>query len=222
MPSHDLIVIGTSAGGVEALTVLVGNLPRQLPAPICIVLHLPPVSPSALAEILSRAGPLPATRGVDGEAITPGHIYVAPPDHHLLVEPGRIRVTRGPKENRFRPAIDASFRSAAYAYGARVIMTDKLASYGAATREILPSVEHRQHCYLNNRAENSHQSTWERERMMQRFKSPGYAQRCLAAYSPLPSHFRPRRYLFSAPEYRQEMTQRFQTWREITSTAMAT
>jgi two-component system, chemotaxis family, protein-glutamate methylesterase/glutaminase len=153
MPSHDLIVIGTSAGGVEALTVLVGNLLRQLPAAICIVSHLPPVSPSALAETLSRAGPLPATRGVDGEAITPGHIYVAPPDHHLLVEPGRIRVTRGPKENRFRPAIDASFRS--------------------------------------------------------------------AAYSPLPSHFRPRRYLFSAPEYRQEMTQRFQTWREITSTAMA-
>ena len=106
-------------------------------------------------------------------------------------------------------------------YVPRVIMTDNLASYGAAKREILPSVEHRQHRYLNNRAENSHQSTRQRERRMQRFKSPGHAERCLAAYGPITSHFRSRRYLFSALEYRQEITQRFQTWREITGTAMA-
>jgi putative transposase len=106
-------------------------------------------------------------------------------------------------------------------YVPRVIVTDKLASYGAAMREILPSVEHRQHRYLNNRAENSHQPTRQRERRMQRFKSPGHAQRFLSAYGPIVSHFRPRRHRLSAPAYRQEMRQRFQTWREITSTTMA-
>jgi putative transposase len=106
-------------------------------------------------------------------------------------------------------------------YVPRVIVTDKLASYGAAMREILPSVEHRQHRYLNNRAENSHQPTRQRERRMQRFKSPGHAQRFLSAYGPIVSHFRPRRHRLSAPAYRQEMRQRFQTWREITGTTMA-
>ena len=121
MPGHDIIVVGSSAGGVEALTTLVARLPHDLPAAIFIVLHLAPEGPSFLAEILSRAGPLPATQMVNGEAITPGRIYVAPPDHHLLVEQGHARVTRGPKENRFRPAVDVLFRSAAYAYGPRVI-----------------------------------------------------------------------------------------------------
>jgi putative transposase len=106
-------------------------------------------------------------------------------------------------------------------YVPRVIITDKLASYGAAKRESLPSVEHRQHRYLNNRAENSHQSTRQRERRIQRFKSPGDAQRFLAAYGPIASHFRPRRHLFAAPEYRQEMVRRFQTWREIMGMARA-
>jgi putative transposase len=91
-----------------------------------------------------------------------------------------------------------------------VIVTDQLGSYGAATREILLGVEHRQPCYLRNRAENSHQPTRQRERRMQRFKSPGHAQRSLAAHDPIASHFRPRRHLFSAQEYRHEMTQRFQ------------
>jgi two-component system chemotaxis response regulator CheB len=121
MPGHDIIVVGTSAGGVEALQILVGGLPCDLPAAIFIVLHVAPTGPSFLDEILTRAGPLPATQGIDGELITPGRIYVASPDHHLLLEPGHVRVTRGPKENRFRPAIDALFRSAAYAYGPRVI-----------------------------------------------------------------------------------------------------
>jgi two-component system, chemotaxis family, protein-glutamate methylesterase/glutaminase len=121
MPGHDIIVVGTSAGGVEALQILVGGLPCYLLAEIFIVLHVAPTSPSFLDEILTRAGPLPATQGVDGELITPGRIYVAPPDHYLLLEAGHVRVTRGPKENRFRPALDGLFRSATYAYGPRVI-----------------------------------------------------------------------------------------------------
>lgn len=107
------------------------------------------------------------------------------------------------------------------AYVPRVLITDKLKSYGAAKREILPSVEHRQHRYLNNRAENSHQPTRQRERRLQGFKSAGHAQRFLAAYGPITQHFRPRRHRFSAPEYRQKMAQRFQIWREITGTVVA-
>jgi putative transposase len=87
--------------------------------------------------------------------------------------------------------------------------------------EILPSVEHRSHRYLNNRAENSHQLTYQRERRMGRFKAPGHARCFLSTYDPIASHFRPRRHLFSAPEYRQQMAQRFQTWQEITGTTMA-
>jgi putative transposase len=92
------------------------------------------------------------------------------------------------------------------AYAPRALITDQLKSYGAAKRDLLPSVEHRQHRYLNNRAENSHQLTRQRERRMQGFKSPGHAQ-----------HFRPRRHLLPAPVYRQEMRKRFHTWQEVTS-----
>jgi putative transposase len=106
-------------------------------------------------------------------------------------------------------------------YVPRVIITDQLKSYSAAKREVLPSVEHRQHRYRNNRAENSHQSTRQRERRMQRFKSPGHAQRFLSAYGSITSHFRPRRHLLPAPVYRQEMRQRFQAWQEITGTPLA-
>ena len=97
----------------------------------------------------------------------------------------------------------------------RVLITDKLASYGAAKREELPSVEHRQHKGLNNRAENSHQPTRERERRMRRFKSPGHAQRFLAAYGPIAGHFRPRRHRLTASAYRQRRQERFATWREV-------
>ena len=96
-----------------------------------------------------------------------------------------------------------------------MLITDKLASYGAAQREVLPSVEHRQHKRLNNRAENSHQPTRERERRMRRFKSPGHAQRFLAAYGPIAAHFRPRRHRLTAHAYRQARQERFATWREI-------
>jgi len=103
-------------------------------------------------------------------------------------------------------------------YVPRVLITDKLASYGAALREVLPSVEHRQHKRLNNRAENSHQPTRERERRMRRFKDPGHAQRFLAAYGPIASHFRPRRHRLTAEAYRETRTERFATWRAVTGT----
>jgi putative transposase len=106
-------------------------------------------------------------------------------------------------------------------YVPRVIVTDKLRSYGAAKQEILPSVELRQHRYLNNRAENAHQPTRQRERRLQGFKSPGPAQRFLSAHGPIASHFRPRRHRLLARACHQEMTRRFHTWREITGTAMA-
>jgi putative transposase len=106
-------------------------------------------------------------------------------------------------------------------YVPRVIITDKLKSYGAAKRGSLPGVAHRQSRYLNNRCENSHRPTRQREYRMQGLKSAGQAQRFLAAYGPLAQHFRPRRPLLSAPEYRQEMRQRFESWAEITGTKRA-
>ena len=106
-------------------------------------------------------------------------------------------------------------------YVPRVIITDKLKSYGAAKREILPGVEHCQHRYLNNRAENSHQPTRQQKRRMQHFKSPGHAQQFLSAFGPIAQHFRPRRHRFAAPAYRQELGKRFQIWREITATELA-
>lgn len=121
MPGHDRIVVGASAGGVEALRTLVGALPADLPAAVFVVLHLPAQSPSMLPGILTRSGPLPAVHPADGDAIEPGRIYVAPPDCHLLIERDHVRVVRGPKENRHRPAVDPLFRTAARAYGPRVI-----------------------------------------------------------------------------------------------------
>ena len=106
-------------------------------------------------------------------------------------------------------------------YVPRVVITDKLKSYGAAKREILPGVEHRQSRYLNNRCENSHRPTRQRERRMQGFKSAGHAQRFLSAYGPITQHFRPRRHLLSASAYRQEMRKRFESWAEITGTEWA-
>jgi len=108
------------------------------------------------------------------------------------------------------------------AYVPRVVITDKLASYGAALREALPSVEHRRHKGLNNLAENSHQPTRERERRMRRFKDPGHAQRFLAAYGPIASHCRPRRHRLTAATYRETRAERFAAWRAVTGTpAMA-
>ena len=106
-------------------------------------------------------------------------------------------------------------------YVPRVIVTDKLASYQVAARELVPSVTHRRSKYLNNRAENSHQPTRVRERMMKRFASPGQAQRFLFAFSHIRQHFRPRRHLMSAPYWRSEMTNRLALWDEITAAAAA-
>lgn len=121
MAKRDIIVIGASAGGVEALKTLVSALPADFGATLVVVLHVSPYAPSYLPDILSYVGPLKATHPHDGEPLQQGHIYVAPPDHHLLIEYDRVIVKKGPKENRFRPSIDALFRSAAYNYGSRVI-----------------------------------------------------------------------------------------------------
>lgn len=121
MPGHDIIAIGASAGGLEALISVVRTLPGDLPAALFVVMHVPPDGQSALPHILTRAGKIPAAHPADGAAIEHGRIYVAPPDHHLLVAGGVVRVVRGPRENRHRPAVDPLFRTAARAYGPRVI-----------------------------------------------------------------------------------------------------
>lgn len=121
MPGHDIIVIGTSAGGLKALGAIVGTLPTDIDAVLFIVQHLAADKPSILPKILADVSSLPASHPSDGEPIQKGRIYVAPPDYHLLVNQGSMRVVRGPQENRFRPAIDALFRSAARAYGSRVV-----------------------------------------------------------------------------------------------------
>ncbi|HEY7374948.1 MAG TPA: chemotaxis protein CheB [Polyangia bacterium] len=120
-PGHDIVVIGASAGGVEALSELVRGLPGDLPASLFVVMHMQAGVSSFLPDILSKVGPLRAAHPVHGEAIVPGRIYVAPPDNHLMLRPGYMTVLRGPKENGHRPAVDALFRSAAIAYGARVV-----------------------------------------------------------------------------------------------------
>jgi putative transposase len=101
------------------------------------------------------------------------------------------------------------------------VITDKLKSSDVAVRDLFPGVEHRQHRYLINCVENSHQPTRQRERQVQGFKSPGRAQRFLASYVPIVQHFRPRRQRFWAAEYHRGMTQRFEPWREIIGTPMA-
>jgi two-component system, chemotaxis family, protein-glutamate methylesterase/glutaminase len=118
--THDLVVIGASAGGVEAISTIVSGLPRDLRASVMVVLHVSPAR-SVLPRILTRAGRLPALHPNDGDRLQYSHIYVAPPDHHMTLERDVIRVTHGPTENGVRPAIDPLFRSAARAFRRRVI-----------------------------------------------------------------------------------------------------
>jgi putative transposase len=101
-------------------------------------------------------------------------------------------------------------------YKPRRIVTDGLRSYGVTRREVLPGVRHRTSCYLNNRTENSHSPTRRRERQMQRFKSPNQAQRFLSAHGMIYGHFRPRRHLMTAGQYRRARDKAFQTWRQET------
>jgi two-component system chemotaxis response regulator CheB len=114
-----VIAIGASTGGVAALQQLIAGLPADLPAAVLIVQHVGPKS--ILPDILNRAGPLRATHAVSAQLVRPGQIYVAPPDHHLLIGHGAMRLTRGPRENWARPAIDPLFRSVAQSYGANAI-----------------------------------------------------------------------------------------------------
>lgn len=118
--TRNVIVIGASAGGVEVLKSLVRQLPRDFPASIFIVTHIPAHYPSKLPEILGRNCELPVAHAVDGEKIRNGHVYVGPPDRHMMIDHEHVRLTRGPKENNFRPAIDVLFRSAALSAGSRV------------------------------------------------------------------------------------------------------
>jgi two-component system, chemotaxis family, protein-glutamate methylesterase/glutaminase len=118
---RDIVVVAASAGGIEVLRGLLSRLPADLPASLLIVLHIPASSGGALANILDRSGPLPASAAKDGEDIRPGHVYVAPPDHHLLIEDGHVQLSHGPRQNGHRPAADPLFTSAAAACGIRVL-----------------------------------------------------------------------------------------------------
>jgi two-component system chemotaxis response regulator CheB len=109
--------VGASAGGIEALRSLVAQLPPDFPAAVLVVLHLPPKGTSVLPQILARAGALPAVTAEDGAAVEGGRVYVAPPDRHLLVEHGHLRLDHGTRTNGHRPAIDPLFRSVANEYG---------------------------------------------------------------------------------------------------------
>lgn len=121
MLTKNIVVVGASAGGVEALQRLCAALPADFPAAMFVTQHLSASARSMLPLLLNRAGPLTASSPKDGDAIEPGHIYVAAPDLHMLLRPGKVLMRRGPNENRTRPAVNALFRSAAIAYGGRVI-----------------------------------------------------------------------------------------------------
>jgi len=121
MPQHDIVVIGGSAGALTALKTIVELLPVPIDASIFVVLHTRAESRGVLSDILGRGTNVPVALARDGDPIVRGHIYVAPPDYHMLLTPSGVRVTHGPRENGFRPAIDPLFRTAAHAFGPRVV-----------------------------------------------------------------------------------------------------
>jgi two-component system, chemotaxis family, protein-glutamate methylesterase/glutaminase len=118
---HDIVVIGASAGGVAAVKTVVAGLPPSFPGSVFVVIHTAPDSPGMVPQILDRIGTLPARFPRDGEEIQPRQIYVAPPDWHMLIRPGHVHLSRGPRENATRPAVNPLFRSAARSYGPRVV-----------------------------------------------------------------------------------------------------
>jgi two-component system, chemotaxis family, protein-glutamate methylesterase/glutaminase len=118
---HDIVTIGCSAGGVEALPIVLGKLPRDTPAAFFVVMHVAAMSESFLPGIIGRSTKMPCAHAIDGEPIEHGRIYVAPPNRHLLLQADKVVVGHGPKENRHRPAVDPLFRSAAQYFGSRVI-----------------------------------------------------------------------------------------------------
>jgi two-component system chemotaxis response regulator CheB len=118
---HDVIVIGASAGGVEALMELTRELPPDLQAAVLVVVHLSAASPSELSSVLARGSKLPVVTARHLAEVRHGTVYVAPPDRHLMADDGVLRLSHGPKENLHRPAIDVLFRSAAISYGPRVV-----------------------------------------------------------------------------------------------------
>lgn len=120
MPNHDIFVVGASSGGVEALERLVSQLPSTFPGTLFVVLHISGRSKSFLPQLLAKAGKLPVCHAEDGAATEAGHIYVAPPDHHVVVERDHMHLSLGPKEQHQRPSINVTFRTAALAYGQRV------------------------------------------------------------------------------------------------------
>jgi len=120
-PRPDLVVVGASAGGLPALQTLLGELPGELPMTVLVVVHSSPENPGGLADVLNRGSTYPVSYARDGVEIQYGHVYLAPPDFHLTTDDGHLAVRHGPRENRFRPAVDPLFRSAAASHGERVI-----------------------------------------------------------------------------------------------------
>jgi two-component system chemotaxis response regulator CheB len=118
---RDIVTIGASAGGIEALKVIFGKLPRDLPAAIAVVIHRPAYYATVLVRILDRLALLPVVEPADDTPVEHGRIYLAPRDHHMVFEGGRIRLDRGPHQHRTRPAVDPLFLSAAEAFGPRVV-----------------------------------------------------------------------------------------------------
>lgn len=116
-----LVLIGASAGGVEAISAIVGSLPEDFAAAVCIVLHMSARGPNLLSSIIARRTRIPTKLAEQGDLVQSGKIYVAPANHHLLFHDGHLRLSSGPRQNRHRPSIDALFRSGAEAYGSRVI-----------------------------------------------------------------------------------------------------
>ena len=146
MSRHDIILVGASAGGLEALRTLLGNLPGNIAASIFVVLHIGG-RPSVLPKVLGAASSLSVAHAVDGAPIRMGHVHIAPPDRHLLIEQGnggqgRIRLSRGPRENLTRPAVDPLFRSAAEAFGPRVIGVILSGALGDGTAGLIGIKKH--------------------------------------------------------------------------------